>query len=99
LGIQLPITAQGASTWEVPPNLTGNGAPGSWGGHCVPIMYYDPENYMVVTWGQKLLAQANFVKIYSDEAYAVLSHEWVSGADLAPSGFDLTALEAELAKL
>jgi hypothetical protein len=100
LGVQLPLTAQGADSWQVPPGgLQGDGAPGSWGGHCVPVMAYDPTSYTVITWGQPMMATAAFVADYADEAYALLSPDWLSGAGLAPSGFDLAALEAALAKL
>jgi hypothetical protein len=38
IGLQLPISAQGQTVWTVPPQGTsGPGAPGSWGGHAVPV--------------------------------------------------------------
>src|ERR1019366_7098208 len=40
LGIQLPLTAQNQQVWTVT-SLTGDGAPGTWGGHAVPIVAYD----------------------------------------------------------
>jgi hypothetical protein len=38
LGVALPVTAQNQTMWSVPNGLTGDAAPGSWGGHCVPIV-------------------------------------------------------------
>ena len=51
--------------------------------------FQDISAHMKMTW--------NFWNIYCDEAYAVLSPDWIGQAKLAPSGFDLAALEADLA--
>jgi hypothetical protein len=43
-GLLMPISAQGQKVWSVPPGGPyGQGAPGSWGGHCV---YIDLSNDM-----------------------------------------------------
>lgn len=34
IGIDLPLAWQSTSNWEMPSNLMGANAPGSWGGHC-----------------------------------------------------------------
>jgi hypothetical protein len=44
-------------------------------------------------------AAQNFVADYCDEAYAVLSPAWIEQNGQAPSGFDLAALQADLAAL
>ena len=55
LGVQLPISAQGQSVWQVPNGGPyGDGSPGTWGGHCIPIVSYDPTGLIVITWGAKL---------------------------------------------
>ena len=46
IGMQLPISAQAQvqnhQPWSVPPGgPTGDGKPGSWGGHAVPVVAYD----------------------------------------------------------
>jgi hypothetical protein len=100
LGIQLPISAQGQSVWEVPPEGTrGNGAPGSWGGHCVPILAVNPEQLTCVTWGGVLNMSQGFFAAYADECYACLSPDWISKSGLSPSEFDLAQLQADLAAL
>jgi hypothetical protein len=38
-----------------------------------------------------------FDNAYADEAYAVLNSDWAEADHLAPDGFDLTTLEADLA--
>jgi len=44
-----------------------------------------------MTWG--------FLDTYCDEAYAVLSQDWIEKSGLAPSNFDLTALQADLQQI
>lgn len=99
IGVQLPQSAQGQSVWSVPPQgTTGPGAPGSWGGHAVPVVAYDPRGLTVVTWGQLLRMTWEFWQAYCDEAYAVLSADFVSKGK-APNGFDLKTLQADLKKI
>lgn len=98
-GVALPVSAQGQSVWDVPAGgLGGNGAPGGWGGHCVPLIAYDDSTFTCITWGARLKMTYAFVMAYMDEAYALLSPDWVSN-NPAPSGFDLAALTADLAAL
>jgi hypothetical protein len=105
IGLQLPASAQAQSQtsseiWDVTnPALTGNAAPGSWGGHDVPIIDYDSEYAYVVTWGGLKRMTWRFFDAYSDEAYVDLSSDWVTGAKPAPSGLNLTALQNALASL
>ncbi|MGA2987490.1 MAG: hypothetical protein ABSG32_27175 [Terriglobia bacterium] len=49
-----------------------------------------------VTWGQiKKMTWAWFSK-YCSEAYALVSNDWIEANEVAPSGFDLATLEADL---
>ena len=45
IGVELPVAVQGSSTWDNPPNLTGDWAPGSWGGHAIPAGAYWPGGH------------------------------------------------------
>jgi hypothetical protein len=104
VGLQMPVTAQGADEWTVPGSLTGDGAPGSWGGHCAPVGSYNettPSRHrnIVVTWGQPLTMSDYFYRMYCDEAYAVLSQDWVNHALLAPNQFNLSTLQSDLQAL
>lgn len=98
IGLALPLCAQTQNVWTVPPGgPTGTGAPGSWGGHAVPVVAYDQRGLTVVTWGALKQMTWGFWAAYCDEAYAVLSEDWLSkngGKD--PEGFDLKALLADL---
>ena len=76
-----------------------NSDPGSWGGHCVFVPAYEPTQFKCITWGKNMNITNGFWNKYVDEAYAILSPEWISVNGDAPSGFDLAALQADLALL
>jgi hypothetical protein len=98
-GFQLPITAQRQTVWEVPAGgPVGKGAPGSWGGHAVPIVAADPRGVTIVTWGALKRVSWSFVATYCDEAYALLSNDFLNKGK-APNGFDLATLQHDLSLL
>jgi hypothetical protein len=104
IGVQLPKTAQAQTQnnqpWSVPPSGTGgDGAPGSWGGHAVPVVAYDTRGVTVVTWGALQIMTWSFWATYCDEAYAILSTDYINGNKQAPQGFSLDQLHADLADL
>src|SRR5580704_4536794 len=104
IGVQLPISAQAQvqnhQPWSVPPGgPTGDGKPGSWGGHAVPVVAYDARGVTVVTWGALQVMTWTFWETYCDEAYAILSTDFINGKKQAPQGFSLTQLQADLADL
>jgi len=74
-GLWLPITAyhqiSKGQAWDVT-STTGDGEPGSWGGHLVYTCHYDSGGWYVWTWGQKQYATDKFIQTYADEAYAVV---------------------------
>jgi len=98
-GWQLPLTVQSANVWSVS-TRTGDGTPGSWGGHCAPVVGYNASaakgGVTVVTWGGLMPVTWNFLQIYADELYAVLSQDWLEANGYAVSGFNLKQLEADL---
>lgn len=96
LGLQMPLSAQRQQTWNWPGSLTGPAAPGSWGGHAVDIVRYGAETLTAVTWGRLQELTWPFLDRYCDEAYCILSDDFLDG-DRAPNGFDLEALKADLA--
>jgi hypothetical protein len=100
VGMGLPRSAQRQQVWSVPPQgPVGDGAPGSWGGHCVPIIAYGPRRLICITWGQLKPMTWRFFRTYCDEAYAVLSDDWMREDHTAPSGFGLAELQKDLASL
>jgi hypothetical protein len=100
-GVQLPNSAQGQSAWTVPNGGTASadGQPGSWGGHCIPIVAASPLTRTCITWGTTLKMSHNFLHDYGDEAYVVLSPDWINAAGLSASGFNLTQLQVDLAEI
>lgn len=96
IGLALPLTAQEQSGWFIDDTDPSAAAPGSWGGHCVPVVGYNEKGVTVVTWGGLLNASWNFLHRYCDEAYAVLSQDWIEGGGNAPSGFNQAQLLADL---
>jgi len=104
IGVQLPISAQAQTQnhqpWSVPPGgATGDGRPGSWGGHAVPVVAYDSRGVTVVTWGALQIMTWSFWQAYCDEAYAILSEDYLDGKKKAPQGFSLLELKQDLADL
>jgi hypothetical protein len=107
IGLALPKSAQAQTSnkqiWSVPPGGTGgDGAPGSWGGHAVPVVAYDARSLTVVTWGALQTMTWGFWTAYCDEAYAILSPDFLAqkgGQLISPDGFNLVQLQADLADL
>jgi hypothetical protein len=105
LGANLPNTAQDGTVWSVPNGLTGDGAPGSWGGHCIPVLADRlnakyPLGLKQITWGQVYEMTWYFLQMYGDEGYAVFAPEWINAyTGLSPSNFDGQQLLADLAAL
>jgi hypothetical protein len=99
LGLALPVTAQAevGKTWTV---QTGpDAAAGSWGGHCVPVIGYDPGLLWVITWGQLQVMTWDFLGTYADEAFCLLSKDWLEASGRSPSGLAFGQLQADLANL
>ncbi|MCA1682782.1 MAG: hypothetical protein LC685_02110 [Actinobacteria bacterium] len=99
LGIALPTSAQTQKIWDTPATgLQGDGAPGSWGGHAVPVVSYDANRLAVITWGAVQLMTWRFFGAYVDEAYAILSTDLLKGGK-SPEGFSLSQLQSDLSAL
>jgi hypothetical protein len=99
IGLALPLSAQTQTVWTVPAGgATGQGAPGSWGGHAVPIVAYDQRGLTCITWGELKRMTWQFWNAYCDEAYGLLSPDWVK-AGKTPAKFDWKQLEADMAAL
>jgi hypothetical protein len=96
IGVALPLTAQSQAVWDWTGSLSGPALPGSWGGHAVDVVGYDAKALTVVTWGSLKRMTWAFWQRYVDEAYAVLSRDFLRRGR-APNGFDLGQLRADLA--
>jgi hypothetical protein len=99
IGLQMPLSAQTQKVWTVPPGgPTGQGAPGSWGGHAVPIVAYNARGLTCITWGELLTMTWEFWTAYCDEAYGLLSPDWVE-AGKTPAGFPWQQLVTDMSDL
>ncbi len=96
LGVQLPVTAQRQDVWDWTGSLSGDAAPGSWGGHAIDVVGYDDRTLTFVTWGALKQMTWAFFERYVDESYALLSQDFLEQGK-APNGFDLAALKSDLA--
>ena len=75
----------------------GDAAPNPANGHCVPAVAYDQRFIYIVTWGAIKTMSWQFYDAYADEAYAVLSSDWIAKRlGRAPNGFNMQALELDL---
>jgi hypothetical protein len=92
-GIQCPRSAQEqfqkGEPWSVVP-----GSPIE-GGHAIAPLGYSPEYIYCATWGGVAAVTYPFLAKYLDEAWAILSNQFVE-AGRGPS-LDLTTLQADLA--
>ena len=100
IGVSLPLTAQAqvGKYWAYVPNDPDNES-GSWGGHCIFVIGYDAGGLTAITWGSLQRLTWNFWRRYVDESYALMSPDFLDMAGLAPNGFDLAQLEADLAAI
>jgi hypothetical protein len=97
IGVALPRTAQRQDVWDVVSNH-GDGAPGSWGGHCVYVPKYDFDGFTCITWGGLKRMTNKFWQLYCDEAHALLGADWI-GQKGSPLGFNLEQMQADLADI
>lgn len=94
-GVLLPKTAQSQTVWmRTPGPLVGDAEPGSWGGHAIYILGYDEHYLTCISWGQPVRMTWEWFTAYCDEAYVMLSQDWISNntQKQAPSGYDYATL-------
>lgn len=97
VGVNLPAYAQGQSAWILEDaRLQGRARPGSWGGHAVNVVGYDAQGLDVITWGRVQRMSWAFWLAYGDEAWAVLSPDWLDAQGESPAGLDMAALWDDL---
>jgi hypothetical protein len=104
LGIELPdewiqpFPSSSGFVWDV----AGDANPNN--GHCVVVVGYDSTGVQIATWGLiGTITWAALAKYCSPssggEIYALLDPDEVAPGALAPNGFDLACLQADLAAL
>jgi hypothetical protein len=98
IGAALPRSAEAQLDAGKPWTLTrGHDAtPGSWGGHAMYAAGYLDAGVLLATWGQVQLASWAWWERYVDEAWAVITSDWLDATGTSPGGFDVAALRADL---
>lgn len=94
IGLDLPVSAQRQTTWDV---VSNDG--GLWGGHAVNVVAYSLAGLLVVSWGTLYWMSWEFFLRYCTEAYAIKAKDWFGASGLAPSGFDDASLTEDLAMI
>lgn len=93
IGITLTNAQLDADVWDVIPNDQSGVA----GGHAVWVPRYDADgSFTCITWGELKKMTAAFWASCVDEAHCLLGSLWITPTG-APSGFDLTQLQQDLA--
>jgi hypothetical protein len=97
IGIALPLSAQNQDVWDISANgFRGDGRPGSWGGHAINLVGFTQDYLIGVTWGALKKMTWAFADHYMDEAYAVLSQDFIDSKGIAPNAVNWSALQADL---
>ncbi len=106
LGLALPKALEGyfeqKKPWVAPldpKNARGVWAPGSWGGHAVPLLAKNklPE---CITWAARQGMSEQFIRVYSDEAYVGIDREaWFNAQAMAPNAISWDDLWTDLASV
>ena len=96
VGINLPRYAwqrfeDGAAHWSLP---TPTDDLYDEGGHSIHVAGYDSNNqeFLVVTWGRLITCSWDFLRVYADEAWVVLTTDWLDEWGRSPRGLDLAGL-------
>lgn len=73
------------------------------GGHCIYLIGYTPTalgvEYDAITWGARFRITEDALLATADEAYAILSKDWMDPSGLNPAGLDYAALTADMAQI
>lgn len=91
-GFNVPRSIQGQAVWDVVQGDDG----GIEGGHCVPVEDFDASTFSCITWGEVIKLTQAFWNQYFDEAYAVITQDWLNAQGTTPTGLNLDQLQADL---
>lgn len=94
VGIQCPKSAQeqyhNGQPWDV---VADDG--GIAGGHAIDLGYADPSAYQIVSWGEAITMTPAFYEKYTEEAWVVVSQEWIDATGGSPPGLDTDHLNQQ----
>jgi hypothetical protein len=101
IGLALPddvVPSNGGPDWTAIPWVLTDNPPNPANGHCVPVMKYSNEKNRAwfISWAARMVLSPPFYSKYSDEAYAIVTEDWIEANGESPSGFDIAQLTADL---
>jgi hypothetical protein len=97
VGVDLPVGAMDDFDIGLPwSNVDDNQIEG---GHAIPLIAYNENGFTCVTWGREQHITYDWWAKYADEAYAIISQDWIEANGNAPSGFNLSQLQADLSRV
>jgi hypothetical protein len=100
IGFNVPAFALTQFGWGFPWDLALQGDGRIVGGHSVPLFGYGRRGFDATTWGANQKLGRPFAATYMDEAYVVVTDDWVNASTgLAPNLLNRTALLADLAAM
>jgi len=94
-GIKVGLALPDVNTFGPWERVTG--PPNPYNGHDVALVGYDVTGFWAVSWGELMHLSWEWYSRYADEAYAVLSPDWLTVEGVSIDGFDLATLRADLA--
>ncbi len=96
MGMLVPKFAMDANLKGLIWDLPAGKAPKSDDAHCVVLVDYDDVGPTCITWGMRQKMTWAFYNQYFDEAWAVLSQDWINSHGISPSNFNLAQLQSDL---
>jgi hypothetical protein len=69
------------------------------GGHCVYLTGYDQTGPKFISWGANYQMTWAYWAQFVDEAYALISKDFIAASGLSPAGFSLMDLETDLVNI
>ena len=68
-------------------------------GHCVTPVGYGRDGLAVLSWGKIYRTSWDFWNAWVDEAYSIVSKDWIKASGVSPTGLDLNGLLADMANV
>lgn len=98
--LAMPLSAQTQRVWDVVGDgTTGDSAPGSWGGHAVDEVSYDPNHEAIGTWGGIKLMTKPFRRRYAQGASVNVNQNMLSLSGASVTGLKIDKLLSDVRAL
>jgi len=95
--VELPLSAQIQSMWDVVGNESESAQAGSWGGHEVWSPARDITGIeTVLTWATRVRMSPAFAAKYASMRYVIISQDQLNGVGQTPYNINLDQLKADL---